>query len=65
MSDTKNVRLGVCKITFGGVDLGYTKGGVEATVKTDTHKVNVDQFGKSTINEQIIGREVSVMSPRA
>lgn len=62
-SNTKNVKLGVCKVFFGGVDLGYTQGGVEVTVKTDTHKVNVDQFGKTPINEYIMGREVTVKVP--
>lgn len=64
-SDTKNVKLGVCKVFFDSVDLGYTQGGVEVTVKTDTHKVTVDQFGKTSINEYIMGREVSVKVPLA
>lgn len=64
-SDTKNVKLGVCKVFFDGVDLGYTQGGVEVTVTTETHKVNVDQFGKSTINESILGRTVMVKVPLA
>jgi hypothetical protein len=64
-SDTKNVKLGVCKVFFNNEDLGYTQGGVEVEVKTDTHKVNVDQFGKTTINEYIMGREVTVKVPLA
>jgi hypothetical protein len=64
-SDTKNVKLGVCNVTFGATDLGYTKGGVEVAVTTETHKVNVDQFGNSTINEYILGREVTVTVPLA
>ena len=62
-SNTKNVKLGVCKISFDGTDLGYTKGGVEVSVKTDTHKVNVDQFGKTTVNEYIMGRELTAKVP--
>ena len=65
MSSTKNVKLGVCKVYFGGVDLGLTSGGVDVTVKTDTHKVLVDQFGKTPINEYIMGREVMVKVPLA
>ncbi len=65
MSSTKNVKLGVCKVFFGGVDLGLTQGGVDVTVKTDTHKVVVDQFGKTPINEYIMGREVNVKCPLA
>ncbi|EGT88588.1 hypothetical protein ABNIH1_18950, partial [Acinetobacter baumannii ABNIH1] len=34
-SDVKNVKLGVCKIMFDGVDLGFTKGGVDVTVSTE------------------------------
>lgn len=64
-STTKNVKLGVCQVFLGGVDLGYTQGGVEVTVKTDTHKVNVDQFGKTTINEYIMGRDVNAKVPLA
>lgn len=65
MSDTKNVKLGVCKVFFEGKDLGYTQGGVEVSVTTETHKTNVDQFGKTTINEYIMGREVTVKVPLA
>jgi hypothetical protein len=64
-SDTKNVKLGVCRVLFNGTDLGYTKGGVEVEVKTDTHEVNVDQFGKTPINEYIMGRQCTVKAPLA
>lgn len=64
-SDTKNVKLGVCTVTYGGVDLGYTKGGVDVEVATETHEVMVDQFGKSPINEYIMGRSCTVKVPLA
>lgn len=64
-SSTKNVKLGVCKTIFDGVDLGLTQGGVDVTVKTDTHKVNVDQYGKTTVNEIIMGRDVMAKVPLA
>jgi hypothetical protein len=50
-SNTKNVKLGVCTVLYKGVDLGYTKGGVEVDVTTSTKPVTVDQFGESVINE--------------
>ena len=65
MSNSNNVRLGPCRVFFGGVDLGLTQGGVEFEVKTETHAVNVDQFGKSIINEIIIGRTCMVKVPLA
>lgn len=64
-SNTQNVKLGVCSVTFGGVDLGYTQGGVEVTVATQTKKVMVDQFGQSEINEYIMGRTCSAKVPLA
>lgn len=65
MPDTRNVKLGVCKVIYGGVDLGYTKGGVEVTVETETRKGTVDQFGSTAINEQIMGRSVAAKVPLA
>jgi len=64
-SKTENVKLGVCKITFGGVDLGYTKGGVEVDVTTNTHAVTVDQFGESVVNEYITKRDIKIKAPLA
>jgi len=65
MSNTQNVKLGVCNVSLGGVDLGYTKGGVSVEVTTDTHAVMVDQFGESEINEYIQKRSVKVSVPMA
>lgn len=64
-SSTKNVKLGVCRAYFGGEDLGFTQGGVEVTVKTDTHKVELDQFGKTIVNESIMSRNVTTKLPLA
>lgn len=64
-SNTRNVKLGVCQVFFNGLDLGYTKGGVEVAVTTETHEVNVDQFGKAAINELIMGRDCKVKAPLA
>lgn len=64
-SSTKNVRLGVCRVRFGGVDLGYTKGGVNFVVATQTHQVVVDQFGTSEINDIIMGRTAKITCPLA
>ncbi|MGZ8497415.1 MAG: hypothetical protein ACXWXL_03330 [Candidatus Binatia bacterium] len=65
MSDTRNVKLGVCSIFYKGVDLGYTKGGVDVEVTTSTHPVNVDQFGESVVNEYITKRDIKVSVPLA
>lgn len=64
-SSTKNVKLGVCNVFFDGADMGLTQGGVEVSVTTETHKVEVDQFGKTAINELIMGRAVTAKVPLA
>jgi hypothetical protein len=64
-SSSRNVKLGVCKLYLDGVDLGLTQGGVEVQVSTETHKVEVDQYGKSSINELVMGRTLVVKAPLA
>lgn len=64
-SSTNNVKLGVCSILYKGVDLGYTKGGVDVDVTTDTHEVLIDQFGDSIVNEFITKRDIKVTCPLA
>jgi hypothetical protein len=64
-SSTKNVKLGVCRVYIEGADMGLTQGGVEVAVSTETHKVNVDQYGKTAINELVMGRSLTVKVPLA
>ena len=64
-SSTDNVKVGVCSVNFGGVDLGYTKGGVEVEVTTEKYTVTVDQFGQTPVNDYVIGRTIQVTTPLA
>lgn len=64
-NDTKAVKLGVCTVLFDGIDLGFTKGGVEVEVSTSTHEVKVDQFGETPIGELVTGRMVKAKVPMA
>lgn len=65
MADTKNIRLGTCKVYFDNVDLGLTIGGVELEVTTTTHETKVDQFGETVVEEIITGRNAKVTVPMA
>lgn len=65
ISSTKNVNLGVCSVVYGGNNLGLTSGGVDITIKTETKQVTVDQYGKTPVNEYIMGRTVGVKVPLA
>lgn len=64
-STTDNVKLGVCSVLFDGVNLGFTKGGVEVEVATSTYEVKVDQLGETPIGELITGRTVTATVPLA
>jgi hypothetical protein len=64
-NDPNNIRLGPCRVRWGGVDLGLTKGGVEVEVTTSTKEVMVDQFGETPVNEYVTGRKLSVKCPFA
>lgn len=59
------VQLGTCLVSFDGTDLGLTKGGVEIAITMETHKVMVDQYGQTEINEYIMGRSLTVTVPMA
>ena len=41
--DSTKVEMGVCGVSFGGEDLGYTKGGVKVSYSTDSVEITVDQ----------------------
>lgn len=64
-TDFGNLEMGPCLVTFGGTDLGLTKGGVEVEFSTEVAQVTADQFGDTVINEYIKGRSVKVKVPLA
>lgn len=64
-TDFSNLEMGPCYASFGGVDLGLTKGGVEVEFATEVAPVTADQFGDSIINQYIKGRSVKVKVPLA
>lgn len=65
MPELNNIKLGPAKVTFDGIELGFTIGGVEVQVQTSTHQTTVDQFGDTVVNEYIMGRNVTVKVPLA
>ena len=62
-NNPNNIRLGPCRVRWGGKDLGLTKGGVDVTVKTDTKDIQVDQYGMSPVNSFITGRTLQIKCP--
>jgi hypothetical protein len=65
MADITSVQLGACSVTFNGVDLGHTKGGVEFTYEPTYHDTTVDKYGETVIEKYLLGEKVSVKVPLA
>jgi len=57
--------VGPCQIQFGGVDLGYTKGGTTFDHKEETVKITYDQTGKTTQNVIGMGGAATVKTALA
>ena len=62
MGEASNVMMGVCSLTFGGVDLGYTSGGVKVSYSADTVEKNVDQED-APIDEVVTKQSFEVVVP--
>lgn len=64
-NDPGNIRLGACSVSWGGVDLGYTQGGVVVTIGSSKHDTKVDQEGDTPVDSYIMSRTCSVKVPMA
>lgn len=58
MADVTKVQLGVCSVTYKGVDLGHTIGGVTLTYTPDFHETKVDKFGTSNVEKFLVGEKL-------
>ena len=61
MANISNVRIGVCSVKFGGVDLGHTKDGVEFHFERDFEDLTVDQYGSTPIDKALTGQNLTVV----
>lgn len=51
---------GPCRITFGGVDLGHTLGGITFKANRDLTKVMADKYGTTPIDYVLNGTEATL-----
>lgn len=58
MADATKVQLGVCSVTYKGVDLGHTIGGVTLTYTPDFHETKVDKYGSSNVEKFLVGEKL-------
>jgi len=59
MGDVTNVQLGICDVSFNGVDLGHTIGGVEVSYEPEHHDVMVDKYGNTVVQKYLIGEKLT------
>jgi len=64
MGNILNVKLGTCKVTFKGTDLGHTIGGVEVTYSPEYQETKVDQY-TGVAERWLVGEKLSAKVPLA
>lgn len=59
MADVTNVQVGDCTVSYNGLDLGHTKGGVEVSYEPEHHDVMVDKYGNTIVQKYLIGEKLT------
>lgn len=62
---TINVEMGTCSTKWGKMEPFQTKGGVEVSYAPEYHEVFVDMYGKSPIDQVLIGEVMKAKVPIA
>lgn len=65
MADITNVKVGACDVTYNGVDLGHTIGGVEVSYEPVYKDVMVDAYGETIVEKYLIGEKLTAKVPLA
>ena len=65
MADVTNVQVGVCDVSYNGVDLGHTLGGVVVTYEPEYKDVTVDAYGNTPVEKYLIGEKLTAKVPLA
>jgi hypothetical protein len=65
MSDITKVQVGACDVTFNGINLGHTKGGVEVSYEPVYKDVMVDKYGETVVEKYLVGEKLTAKVPLA
>lgn len=65
MGDITKVKVGVCSVTYNGLDLGHTKGGVEVSYEPTHMDVQVDKYGTTVVEKYLTGEKFTAKVPLA
>ena len=60
-----NVKIGVCTVSYKGVDLGHTKGAVKLTYKPEYEDIIVNQYGQTAVDKVLKKEVLQVQVPLA
>jgi len=58
--DVTEIKLGICRVSYNSVDLGYTKGGCTLRIIPNQYEVTVDEYGSIPLKEYDMGYAVEV-----
>lgn len=58
-ADARNIQLGPCSVTYKGIDLGHTIGGVTVTYTPEFYDSKVDKYGSSTVEKFLVGEQMT------
>lgn len=62
MSNISNLRMGVCSLNLGGIDLGHTLGGTKITITRKLTDLKADKYGDSPIDKVVTDVELKVVT---
>ena len=65
MADITKVKVGACDVSFNGVDLGHTIGGVEVSYEPEYKDVAVDKYGTTVVEKYLLGEKFMAKVPLA
>lgn len=65
MGDITKVKVGVCTVTYNGLDLGHTMGGVEVSYEPTYMDVTVDKYGETVVEKYLTGEKFTAKVPLA
>jgi len=63
MGSATNIKIGACKVLFGGRDLGFTKGGVTVNYAPEYSDIVADQFGETVVDKALLSEALTVTAP--
>lgn len=58
--DTTQITIGTCDVTWGGVDLGHTLGGVTVTYTPEYADITADLYGNTVVDKRLIGETIEI-----